>query len=89
MEDNEREIEREMVEDPEAHSDLTTAHNLSSAASANNSLMGYAAINGLADQDEIARLAYEYFQKREQEGRPGTPDDDWLQAEIEYRSRIS
>lgn len=90
MKDEARENQeaRDMVEDREAHQDLDTATSLQNAASAGQSLIGYAAINGLADQDEVARLAYEYFRKRQQEGQEGSPEDDWYRAELELRSRL-
>ena len=57
------------------------------AANAGQSLMGYAAINGLGlgDQDEIARLAYQYFQERQDQGTDGDADGDWFRAEEEVR----
>jgi hypothetical protein len=76
---------RDMVEDPRAHNDISTARNMPDAANAGQSLMGYAAINGLGDQDEIARLAYDYFREREEQGREGSADDDWFRAESEVR----
>jgi Protein of unknown function (DUF2934) len=41
----------------------------------------------LADREEIARLAYEYWQER---GCPeGSAEDDWLRAEAELRANTS
>ena len=74
---------RDMVEDKRSHSNIRTARNMPDAANAEQSLMGYAAIND-ADPD-VARLAYEYFQKREEQGLEGNPDDDWFRAEEEVR----
>jgi hypothetical protein len=73
----------DMVEDPNAHADMATARNMPDAANAGQSLMGYAAVNGMADQDRVAQLAWEYFQNRQREGTPGTADDDWFRAESE------
>ena len=75
----------DMVENPKAHKDIETARNMPDAANAGQSLMGYAAINGMSDQDHIARLAWEYFQEREREGKQGSADDDWFRAEAEVR----
>lgn len=74
-----------MVPDTHAHEEIETARNLPDAANAGQSLMGYAAINGLGDQDEIARLAYQYFREREDQGVGGTADADWFRAEKEVR----
>ena len=74
---------RDMVEDNHAHSDIRTARNMPDAANAEQSLMGYASIND-ADPD-VARLAYEYFRKREEQGLEGNADDDWFRAEQEVR----
>ena len=35
--------------------------------------------------DEIARLAYSYWEARG--GRGGSPEEDWLRAEAELRTR--
>lgn len=74
---------RDQVQDPHAHPDIQTARNLSDAADAEQSLEGYASVNGLADQSEIARVAYRLFQEREREGREGSADGDWFRAEQE------
>ena len=76
---------QDMVEDPHAHDLIDTARNMPDAANAGQSLMGYAAINGLGDQDEIARLAYRYFRERQDQGTEGDADDDWFRAEAEVR----
>jgi hypothetical protein len=78
---------RLMVEDPHAHQGIRTARGLADAANAEQSLQGYAAVNGLGEDDEIARLAYEFFREREQSGAEGTADDDWFRAEAEVRRR--
>ena len=76
---------KDMVEDTGAHKEIETARDMPEAASAGQSLMGYAAINGLGDQDEIARLAYSYFREREERGTEGSADSDWFRAEDEFR----
>lgn len=81
--------ERDMVEDPNAHPDIETATSLSGAAAAGQSLLGYAAVNGMGDQDEIARLAFEYYQRRQQNGENGDANDDWYRAEAEIRNQRS
>jgi hypothetical protein len=74
---------RDMVEDNSTHSGVRTARNMADAANSEQSLMGYAAVN---DADpEVAELAYRYFEERQAEGREGTADDDWFQAEAEVR----
>lgn len=35
--------------------------------------------------DEVAKLAYSYFEERQ--GVGGSPEDDWLRAERELRAR--
>jgi len=35
--------------------------------------------------DEVAKLAYSYYQERQ--GAEGSPEEDWLRAEHELRSR--
>jgi hypothetical protein len=74
-----------MVEDPKAHPEIQTARGLADAANAEQSMQGYAAVNGLGGDDEIARLAYRYFLEREQSGVEGTADGDWFRAEAEVR----
>ena len=39
------------------------------------------------DADAIRRRAWEIYNDRVQQGRPGSPQDDWLQAERELHSR--
>src|SRR5690242_13967965 len=60
---------RDQVQDPHAHPDIDTARNLPDAADAEQSLEGYASVNGLSDQSEIARVAYRLYLEREREGR--------------------
>lgn len=74
---------RDMVEDPHAHGDMKTARNLPDAANSGESLMGYAAIND-AD-DAVTRLAFQFYQERQEKGIDGSADDDWFRAEQEVR----
>jgi hypothetical protein len=74
---------RDMVEDNRAHTGLKTARNLPDAANAGQSLMGYAAINDA--EDEIAQLAFRYYQERQEQGIEGSADGDWFRAEQEVR----
>lgn len=76
---------RDMVEDPHAHPDIETATSLAEAANSGESLTGYAAIND-ADND-VARLAFQYFEERQQQGIDGCAEDDWFRAEQEVRRR--
>ena len=78
---------RKMVEDPQAHKEIETSRNMPDAANAGQSLQGYAAVNGLGGDDEVARLAYEFFRQREQKGEPGNADADWFRAEQEVLRR--
>jgi len=78
---------RDQVEDPHAHKDIPTAHSLMDAADAGQSMQGYAAVNGLGDDSEIAALAYEYFERRQAEGTDGSAEEDWHRAERECRKR--
>jgi hypothetical protein len=39
------------------------------------------------DREEIARLAYSYWLKRQGSGAAGTPEDDWIRAEQELREQ--
>ena len=74
---------REMVEDPRAHTDIATARNMPDAANAEQSLMGYAAINDV--NPDVADLAYRFYLERQEDGRDGSADDDWFRAEEEVR----
>jgi hypothetical protein len=65
--------------------DRGTARNMPDAANSDNSLEGYAAINGLGDHDEIARRAHELYLQRVSSGATGSADDDWFRAEMEVR----
>jgi len=73
----------DQVERPSAHKGIETARNLPDAANAEQSIQGYASVNGLDEQTEIARLAYKLFEERgDQEG---DADGDWFRAEEEVR----
>jgi|tagenome__1003787_1003787.scaffolds.fasta_scaffold19007035_1 hypothetical protein len=74
---------RDQVQDPHAHPDISTARNLPDAADAEQSLEGYASVNGLSDQSEVARVAYRLYQERQREGHEGSADGDWFRAEQE------
>lgn len=63
----------------------TTARNMPDAANADNSLEGYAAVNGLTEDDEIARRAHDLYLERQRSGQKGTAEDDWFRAEQEVR----
>jgi hypothetical protein len=76
---------KKMVQDPQAHADVKTARNMADAANADQSIQGYASINGLNEDDEIARIAYKLYQERNESGREGSADDDWFRAEQEVR----
>jgi hypothetical protein len=78
---------REMVE-PRRH-DRRPARDLPAAANSENSLEGYAAVSGLDEQDEIARLAYAFYEQRTKEAGEGSAGDDWLRAEQEIQRRRS
>ena len=80
---------RNMVEDPHAHENLATARNLVDAANAGQSAQGYAAVNGLDEDSEIAKEAYRLFEERQSAGREGTPDGDWFRAVEEVRRKRS
>jgi hypothetical protein len=74
---------QDQVEKPSEHKGIGTARNLSDAANAEQSIQGYASVNGLDEQTEIARLAYKLFEERgDQEG---DADGDWFRAEEEVR----
>jgi hypothetical protein len=65
------------------------AHSLREAAESENPVEGYAAMNIPADQidqhEEIARLAYSYFEARG--GEHGSHEEDWHRAHQEIRGR--
>jgi hypothetical protein len=76
---------RDQVETRHTHNGIQTARNIPDAANAEQSLQGYAAINGLDEESEIARLAHRYFHQRQREGIEGSADGDWFRAEEEIR----
>ena len=77
--------QKNLVQDPSAHSDVETARNLPDAANAGQSIQGYAAVNGLDENEEIARVTYGLFQQRA-DGKDDA-DGDWFRAEQEVRRR--
>ena len=77
--------ERNLVENPTTHKDIETARNLPDAANAQQSIQGYAAVNGLGEDDEIARVAYRLYTERSE--HEGDADGDWFRAEQEVRRR--
>lgn len=77
---------KDQVEDPGAHAEIKTARNLPDAANAEQSIQGYAAVNGLEEDSEIARKAYELYLERGDQ--PGSADGDWFRAEAEVRRRL-
>jgi hypothetical protein len=78
--------ERELVENPSSHENIETARNLPDAANSEQSMQGYAAINGLDEDAEIAREAYKMFQERGNDDK-GDADGDWFRAEAEVRRK--
>ena len=76
-----------LVQNTSGRRQVETARNLPDAANAEQSIQGYASINGLDEEAEIARVAYELFQQRGEEN--GDADGDWFRAEQEVRRRRS
>jgi hypothetical protein len=74
---------QDQVEKPSAHKGIETARNLPDAANSEQSIQGYAAINGLDEREEIARRAYQLFEQRG--SKEGDADGDWFRAEEEVR----
>ena len=75
---------------PKAHPEkMQPATSLKDAANAENSAMGYAAVNDPAEHADIARLAYHFYEKRQSAGRDGNAEDDWYRAEHELQQRRS
>lgn len=68
-----------------AKHEMPAARNLPGAANADNSLEGYAAINGSDNDDEVREIAYRLYEERG--GEDGHEMDDWLRAEEEVRRR--
>jgi hypothetical protein len=74
---------QDQVQKPSAHKGIQTARNLPDAANSEQSIQGYASVNGLDEHDEIARRAYKLFEERgDQEG---DASGDWFRAEEEVR----
>jgi hypothetical protein len=78
-----------MVQDPHAHRDVRTARNMVDSANSDQSIQGYAAVNGLNENDEVARMAYKLYQERTASSQEGSADDDWFRAEREVRRNRS
>ena len=74
---------RDLVEDPRI--ETSPARNMPDAANSDESLQGYAAVNGLNGDSEVARRAYELYRQRQETGESGSADDDWFRAEMEVR----
>jgi hypothetical protein len=74
---------RDLVEDP--RTDTHSARSMPDAANADASIQGYAAVNGLDGDSEVARRAYELYLRRQQTGEDGSADSDWFRAENEVR----
>jgi hypothetical protein len=74
---------QDQVEKPSAHKGIETARNLPDAANAEQSIQGYASINGVDEHEEIAQRAYQLFQERGE--TEGDADGDWFRAEEEVR----
>lgn len=87
-------------EEERPHGELPPAQSLEDAANSENTLQGYAAMNDVNqdseiaqeaasehpdDRDEIARLAYRYYLERG--GEHGSDEEDWYRAEREIRNR--
>lgn len=79
-----RQTDGRPLQEPQPHEEMAPARNLPDAASADQSLQGYAAVNGLNEED-IARRAYELYLSRQRDGLDGSPDGDWYRAEQEVR----
>jgi Protein of unknown function (DUF2934) len=62
-----------------------SARNMPDAANAGASLQGYAAVNGLNGDSEVARRAYELYLQRQETGEEGSAEGDWFRAESEVR----
>jgi hypothetical protein len=93
---------RQVQEKEEAHphGQLPPAQSLEDAANSENTLQGYAAINDVdedteiakeaaiehpEDREEIARLAHQYYLERG--GEHGSHEEDWYRAEEVIRKR--
>ena len=74
---------RSMVE--ERGKEVNTARNLADAANSSQSLEGYASINAIGDDQEIAKMAYRLYRERVETSCDGCAEDDWFRAEEEVR----
>ena len=74
---------RALVEDRRI--ETRPARNMPDAANADESIQGYAAVNGLDGDSEVAQRAYELYLQRQESGEEGSADGDWFRAEMEVR----
>ena len=74
---------RDLVQNP--RTETPSARNMPDAANADQSIQGYAAVNGLNGDSEVARRAYELYLQRQENGAEGNADGDWFRAEREVR----
>ena len=70
------EKERDQVEDPHSHEDIQTARSLPEMANAENSLAGYAAMNAVPEDSDIAKKAQEMGAERAEPAEAGARDDE-------------
>jgi hypothetical protein len=66
---------------------METATSPQTTATADNPVTGHTAITDSEQHEEIAWLAYQYYEERERKN--GSPEDDWYRAEEEIRRRLS
>lgn len=78
-EDTEKELAMADDRNERAHS----ARSMTEATSRDNMIESYAAINAVDEHAEISKLAYQYYLERGE--KHGTPEDDWMRAELEVR----
>ena len=62
-----------------------SASNMPDAANADASLQGYASVNGLNGDSDVAHRAYELYLQRQETGEEGSAEGDWFRAEAEVR----
>jgi hypothetical protein len=74
---------RVLVENPRTA--VLPARNMPDAANSDESILGYAAVNGLEGDNDVARRAYELYLRRQEDGEDGTAEGDWFRAESEVR----
>jgi len=65
----------------------TAIEPVADAGSATDGIAETAAVGSAPDPEQIARLAYSYWQARG--CREGSPDEDWLRAEAELRKQAA